>query len=424
MISPFSKTRWTALAEDLRLGVDSLWAHRLRALLTMLGMVFGVAAVVSMLSIGAGAERRVLAGIEQMGLRNLIVEARRGDAFAQMQRMRSLAPALRLHDLDALRDILEGVAASSPGKTFIPRKMTPRPERESPAVLGIAVPYEAIAHLRLQSGRFFTNEEDEAAAPVCVLGHAARANLFGAREAIGQYVRIDEQWLRVIGVAQPRLDAAPESEELRTEDANNIIYVPIRSASLRFEDPRGGLADEIDRIYLQLQPGVAAAGAARTARAVLDAAHHRAGDVSVVVPAELLAQAQRTRRIFDLVMGALASISLLVGGIGIMNIMLASILERTREIGIRRALGARRQDITRQFLTEAVLIALAGGLLGILLGFAMSRLIAWAAGWSTVVSPSSIVLAFVVSVSVGLVAGLVPAAKAAQLDPVEAMRNE
>ena len=180
----------------------------------------------------------------------------------------------------------------------------------------------------------------------------------------------------------------------------------------------------MDGIYLQLGPDVDSVAAAEVVRGVLDTTHRKASDFSVIVPAELLAQEQKTRRVFGVVMVALASISLLVGGIGIMNIMLASILERTREIGIRRALGARQKDIVRQFLTEAVLISFVGGLIGILFGSGISKVIAVFAGWSTIVTAASILLAFAVSVSVGLVFGIFPATKAARLDPVEAIRYE
>jgi putative ABC transport system permease protein len=184
------------------------------------------------------------------------------------------------------------------------------------------------------------------------------------------------------------------------------------------------MKDEVDGLYLHLASADTSATDAEVVRGILNSSHHDAGDFSVIVPAELLAQQKRTEQLFNTVMVAIASISLLVGGIGIMNIMLAAILERTREIGVRRAIGARRWDIIRQFVIEATLISFAGGLLGVVLGFAMSQLIAWLAGWSTVVTIESILLAFLVSISVGLIFGIYPAVKAARLDPVEAIRYE
>jgi putative ABC transport system permease protein len=193
---------------------------------------------------------------------------------------------------------------------------------------------------------------------------------------------------------------------------------------LRLEDSYSDVRDEIDGIYLAMSDKSNISEAAQVIRAVLDSSHHGADDYSVIVPAELLAQQKRTEQMFNTVMVAIASISLLVGGIGIMNIMLASILERTREIGLRRAVGARQADIIRQFVVEAMMISFAGGTIGVIFGFFISRVIAWLAGWSTIVTFSSIALAFLVSISVGLVFGIYPASKAARLDPVEAIRYE
>jgi len=273
-------------------------------------------------------------------------------------------------------------------------------------------------------GRFFAQDEDDRAAPVCLLGEGAKTNLFGYDEALGKYVKVNEQWYRVIGVVGPQISAQTEMSGIPTQDRNNLIYVPLYSAIFRTEDNMSWMKDEIDGLYLQMEPQADSVSAADVVRGILNVAHRSAGDFSVIVPAELLAEQRRTQRIFDMVMVAIASISLLVGGIGIMNIMLASILERTREIGIRRALGARQKDIIRQFLIEATLISFVGGLMGIAFGFGMSRLIAMLAGWSTIVTATSIILAFLVSVSVGLVFGIYPAKKAARLDPVEAIRYE
>jgi putative ABC transport system permease protein len=213
-------------------------------------------------------------------------------------------------------------------------------------------------------------------------------------------------------------------EGVGVTDMNNLVYVPVSAALLRLEDNKSGYKDEIDGIYMQLASSDLSLPTADVVRSILNTTHRGESDFSVVVPAELLAEQRRTQRIFDTVMVAIASISLLVGGIGIMNIMLASILERTREIGVRRALGARQRDIIRQFLIEAILISFVGGVMGIAFGFGISYLISWLAGWRTIVTPVSVIVAFVVSVSVGLIFGIYPARKAALLDPVEAIRYE
>jgi len=412
------------LLPDLTQGLENLLSHKLRSLLTMLGMIFGVAAVVSMLSIGAGAQQKVMAFIEQVGVRNLIVEARDASNWQQMQKVRRTSPGLTLLDYETIRNNLSGVQEGTPRKRFTPSKVQPKPQLDVPAVYGVQPGYLSIAGLKITEGRFFTASEDAGSAPVCVLGAGAKDSLFGASRAVGEYIKLDEQWFQVVGVASPQLAAQGDLPGAASEDQNNLIYAPLNAVLFRVADSQNWFKDEIDGIYLNLVSADESSSKAQVVRGILNSSHHNTGDFSVIVPAELLAERRRTEQLFNTVMVAIASISLLVGGIGIMNIMLAAILERTREIGVRRAVGATQKDITRQFVIEAVLISFAGGLLGIVLGFGMSELIAWFAGWSTVVTFPSILLAFVVSISVGLVFGIYPAMKAARLDPVEAIRYE
>jgi putative ABC transport system permease protein len=409
---------------DLQLGWQNLLLHRLRSLLTMLGMIFGVAAVVSMLSIGAGARQKVMAMIEQMGVHNLIIEAKETTEWQAHQKVRKISQGLTFQDYRVLRDDLSDVVAGTPRKRMTPSKTLPKSQLDPPTIYGVDPVYMNIAGLNVLQGRFFTDNEQTRAAPVCVLGAAARSSLFGSADPVGQYVKANETWFRVIGVVSPQLSSQTEVAGVPSQDANNIMYVPLNSAILRLEDNYSDVRDEIDGIYLNVRESADMSSVAQVVRAILDSSHHSAGDFSVIVPAELLAEQRRTERLFNAVMVAIASISLLVGGIGIMNIMLASILERTREIGVRRAVGARQRDIIRQFVVEAVLISFMGGSFGIAFGFIMSRLIAWLAGWSTIVTATSILLAFLVSITVGLVFGIYPAVKAARLDPVEAIRYE
>jgi putative ABC transport system permease protein len=409
---------------DVQLGVQNLMLHGLRSLLTMLGMIFGVAAVVAMLSIGAGARQKVMALIEQMGVHNLIVEAKETTELQAHQKVRKISPGLTLQDYRIIRDDVEGIVDATPRKRLTPQKILPKSQRDMPVVFGVNPTYQRIAGLTVLSGVFFSQSEDDQGAPVCVLGAAARWNLFGAANPIGQYVKVNEQWLSVIGVVGPLLSSQGDSSSSSSSDVNNNIYIPLKSFMLRLEDSYSDVRDEIDGIYLAMNDKSNISEAAQVTRAVLDSSHRGADDYSVIVPAELLAQQKRTEQMFNTVMVAIASISLLVGGIGIMNIMLASILERTREIGLRRAVGARQSDIIRQFVVEAMMISFVGGTIGVIFGFFISRVIAWLAGWSTIVTFSSIALAFLVSISVGLVFGIYPATKAARLDPVEAIRYE
>jgi len=411
-------------ARDAQLGMQNLLLHGLRSLLTMMGMIFGVAAVVAMLSIGAGARQKVMALIEQMGVHNLIVEAKETMEWQAHQKIRKISPGLTFSDYRVILDDVSDVQASTPRKRMTPTKTIPKAQQEIPTIYGVDASYQQIAGLHLLNGRFLNQQDEDQASAVCVLGIAARWSLFGDANAIGQYIKVNEQWLRVIGVVSPQLSAPAETPGVPSMDTNNLIYVPLNASIFRLEDSYSDRRDEIDGIYLNFKQGANMSQAAQVVRAILDGSHHGATDFSVVVPAELLAEQQRTERLFNAVMVAIASISLVVGGIGIMNIMLASVSERTREIGLRRAVGARQSDIVRQFVVEATTISFAGGSIGVMFGFLLSRLIAWLAGWSTIVTASSIALAFLVSISVGLLFGIYPAMKAARLDPVEAIRHE
>ena len=417
-------TAANAWLPDLRRSVDNLLLHKLRSLLTMLGMIFGVAAVLSMLSIGAGAQQQVMAFIEDLGVRNLIVEAKETTDRQVWAKVRQQSPGLSFRDVRAMQASVAGVDALSPRKRFTPTKLVPKSQGDTPVVYGIDPNYLSIGGLRVTGGRFFTAEEAAHADAMCVLGEAARLNLFGVDDPIGRYVKVNEQWFHIVGLAGPQAVAQGDVAGVPAQDRNNVIYVPTAAAILRLEDNNSSIRDEIDGVYIRVKPDADVTAAAATVRGILSASHRGADDYALVVPAELLAEQQRTKRIFDIVMVALASISLLVGGIGIMNIMLASVLERTREIGIRRAIGARRTDIVRQFVMETTLIAVAGGTVGLLVGASLSRAIASFAGWSTIISSGSLALAFSVSVLIGLVSGVYPAMKASRLDPVEALHYE
>ncbi len=412
------------LTPELKQGLENLRAHKLRSLLTMLGMIFGVGAVVAMLSIGAGARQEVIAFIEQLGVRNILVEAREAPDRQTLQRVRKMSAGLSFLDLRAIEATIDGLAATSGRKRLMPTKLLPKPQGDMPVVYGVAPAYAGLAALRTPAGRFLDAHDEETAAAVAVLGQAAAAALFGAEDPVGRFVKVNEVWFEVVGVAGPQVTVQTDVAGLPAQDRNNVIYVPLMAAILRLEDAQSSLKDEIDGIYLSLTPSADVSATGTLVRGLLDALHRSAGDFSVIVPAELLAEQQRTRRIFEVVMVAIASISLLVGGIGIMNIMLASVLERTREIGVRRAVGARRLDIIRQFLAETTLITTTGGVLGILLGLGLSELVAYFAGWSTIITVTSVVVAFVVSVTVGLVFGVYPAVRAARLDPVLALHYE
>jgi putative ABC transport system permease protein len=338
--------------------------------------------------------------------------------------VRKLSSGLSFRDLRMIESSLDGIAAITARKRFVPAKLLPKPYGDMPVVYGVAPAYQAIASLTLATGRFFTKEEADSAASVAVLGQAAAAGFFGSEDPVGRFIKVNDTWYRVIGVSRPQIAVQGESGGLPAQDSNNLIYVPLASAILRIEDSRAYYKDEIDGIYIGMAADDRVAAAGVLVRGLLDATHNNAGDFSIIVPAELLAQQQRTKRLFEFVMVAIASISLLVGGIGIMNIMLASVMERTREIGVRRAVGARKIDVIRQFLIETTLITVSGGAAGTVVGVSLSRFVAYFAGWSTIVTVSSVVIATLVSVTVGIIFGLYPAVRAAKLDPVASLHYE
>jgi putative ABC transport system permease protein len=414
----------TSYLPELYMGFSSLLVHKLRSLLTMLGMIFGVGAVVAMLSITAGAQKEMISYIDLLGVNNIIVEAKEAVDPNELQARRAISQGLTFRDFRAISENVQGIEALTPRKRFKPQKVLPKTSQEMPLLIGVLSNFAQINSLKLVAGRFFSEDENQRSAPVCVLGETAKVNLLGFEDAIGRYVKVNDLWLQVIGVLSQQATADTDVEGMESANRNNMIISPLNTVMRRFEDNTSFLKDEIDGIYMKVANGTDSIETSNVVSAILSATHKDAGDFTVVVPAGLLKQRQQTQMIFSVVMICIAGISLLVGGIGIMNIMLATVLERTREIGVRRAIGARQADIIRQFLTEAVLISIVGGLIGIAFGFSLSRVIATLAGWSTEVTSTSIAVAFGVSVSIGLLFGIYPAVQAAKLDPIEAIRYE
>jgi putative ABC transport system permease protein len=412
------------LLPEIFMGLNSLLVHKLRSLLTMLGIIFGVGSVVAMLAITAGTQKEIMASIDQLGVNNILIEAKEAVDRNELQARRQISPGLTFRDYRAIAENVPGLAAITPRKRFKPMKVLPKTSAEPPTLIGVDPSYLEIQNLKVVEGRWFTDEENRESTPVCVLGESAKVNLLGYDPAVGKYVKVNDTWLQVVGILASQSTMDVEVEGLEVINRNNLVIAPLNTVMRRFEDNNSYLKDEIDGIYIKVKDGTDSIETSGVVTAILAAAHKDAGDFTVVVPAGVLEQKKRVQNIFTIVMICIAGISLLVGGIGIMNIMLATVLERTREIGIRRAIGARQRDIVRQFLTEAILISILGGLMGIAFGFSLSWIIAAAAGWATVVTTTSIVVAFGVSVGIGVMFGAYPAVQAAKLDPIEAIRYE
>jgi putative ABC transport system permease protein len=404
--------------ESLALAFDSLRAHRLRSFLTMLGVVFGVGAVIAMLSIGAGAEQQSLATISRLGLHNVIVTAKTMREET-LREARAKSPGLTFRDAEALAEAIPGVALVAPQVKIEPRRLFAENEVLSSGfeVIGVEPRYAELVKVDLAEGRFLDPRDGREHAQVAVIGSRLRRDLFGGRPARGGPNKVDDLWLEVIGV----LAADPGGGQAIGADAGRV-YVPIETAQRKFEQKL--LASPLSRIVVKLKEADGGQRAAAQIDALLERLHGGVDDYELIVPEALLAESRRTQQLFNLVMGCIAGISLLVGGIGIMNILLASILERTREIGVRRAVGAKRQDILRQFLLEAFALSASGGLVGVVLGIAIAKAIAASAGWPTLVQPWAILLSTGVALAVGLASGIYPALRAAKLDPIEALRHE
>jgi len=409
---------------DLGLAGLNLLSQKTRTLLTALGIIFGVGAVIGMLAIGAGARDESLRFIETLGVRNVLIESIPATSDAELQQRRRTTQGLNDRDVRIIEANLDGVNRVSARKTLHPTRFLPKPVRESPMLYGVRPSYAQIHNWNIDEGAIFTDADDASSAAVCVLGETAKTGLLGYEPAVGKYIKVEDTWLRVIGVLKEQVSSGSQNLASAAGDVNNRVYIPLNTILYRFWDMTGYLRDPLDGVDIQLKTGSDSVQAAKVAVAILNSTHHGAQDFTVTIPAELLAEQQRAQVIFTYVMVAIAAISLLVGGIGIMNIVLATVLERTREIGVRRAIGARRGDIVRQFLMESVLISIAGGTLGIAFGYFLSWFIAKAAEWKTIVTSSSILIAFGVSVGVGVVFGIYPALKASRIDPIEALRYE
>ncbi len=411
----------------MRTGVRSLRIHKLRSVLTVLGMVFGVASVISILAIGEGASHEVQAALRRLGPDRILVKSVRPPEAGEG----SGAPityGLKQVDLERIEALVPDLRAVAPSYQLPKDVHVGAREVEVPLVCTTPSFFD-IHQLELSRGRLLTSPDLEARANVAVLGADIARSLFGSTDPVGQEIKLGSGQYRVVGLLRPRASASAT-----LNDPNDSIFLPLTTGRLRLENviritgAGGRRYETVDLHEIGLcvrsidDPGKIDQQIAMLRR--LLAQEHPLSDYDVVVPYELLRQAEKNKQIFSLVLGSIAGISLLVGGIGIMNIMLATVTERTREIGIRRALGAKRRHVMVQFLVETVVLSAGGGVLGLGLGLAIPALVESLAQMKTVVTPKSLALALGISVVVGVVFGLYPARRAAYMDPVEALRYE
>jgi putative ABC transport system permease protein len=424
------------LDRTVRLGLKSLWLHRLRSLLTMLGIVFGVCSVIAMLAIGEGASHEAQEQIKNLGSQNIILRSIKPPEEQKVvsgNQSFALDYGLTYPDIKRIKATIPGVTVVVPGR-IIREYAWNVSRRVDCEIVGTVPWYPQMRNHRVVQGRFFSDLEMEECTSVCVLGAETAALLFPFTSPLGESVRVGGDYYRVVGVMDVQGKAAKGSETSSGNSqggAANRMYMPLSTSKTRFGETlikrRSGSFEaervELHEVTVKVIDRDEVLNVSLSIKDILDR-HHKKQDFEMIVPLELLKRAERTKQIFNIVLGSIAAISLLVGGIGIMNIMLASVTERTREIGIRRALGAKRHDIIIQFLVETVILSGSGGLLGVALGVAIPFLVTFFAGMVTIVTLWSPIIAFSISGLVGVVFGIYPAFRAANMDPVEALRHE
>ena len=421
-VHPDVRPRDLKWRDVVRIGIrEGLLAHKMRTLLTMLGVLFGVSAVIAMSSIGEGARREAIEQIRQMGANNVRVRAVQLEGQELMEARRKLSDGVTWADAKGIKEVVPTVEEAVPLKVV---EMDVRLGAKKPKgrIIATTPAYQKVANFFVDKGRFISKIDMKYCRPVCVLGKSIKKELFANEVAIDKRIRLGLAWYHVVGVMEGKDIPKGKIKAISTIDLNHDIYIPLTTAMKRVK--RNAERSEIDEISVMVRDGESVNETAEVVQSVIERRHHGVEDHQLVVPEELLRREQATQRIFNIVMGAIAGISLVVGGIGIMNIMLATVTERTKEIGTRRAVGACERDILKQFLTEAVVISLTGGLLGIAVGWSIAQTISVWAKWKTVVSLEAVVLGFGVSVGVGILFGIYPAWKAALQDPIQALRYE
>ncbi len=449
------------LLYNFDIAIEAIQRNKLRAFLTSLGIIFGVASVIAMLAIGTGAQQEVLAQMQLLGTNNVIIkpvleqfEGAVGESSNGQGETQKYSPGLTLHDLESIKDFVPEVEFISPEIIF-ETNFIRNARMRSGKVVGVNDEYFFISNFEIENGNNFTDIQIKNAEPVAIIGSDVRTKFFPGEEPIGKKIKVGNLWLTVIGVLEKKELSTENIESLGIRNYNLDIFMPATTLLLRFKNralvtkddidaSAGGLGgrvvffggggeeeeevntnyNQLDKLIVRVTDSKFSVSIADVLSRMLKRRHNAVVDFEIIVPEQLLAQEQRTKRIFNIVLSSIASISLIVGGIGIMNIMLASVVERYREIGVRMAVGAQKKDIELQFLTEALAISITGGVIGIILGMAFSFAIELTAGISTIVTPSSIIISFGVALIIGVVFGYFPAKRAAQQDPVHALRHE
>ena len=440
---------------NFTIALEAILANKIRSLLTGLGIIFGVAAVIAMIAIGQGAKQEILSQLDLIGVNNIVItpvfEQSEGDTQSDEAEIKTetkkFSKGLDLGDALSLSKVIPNISGSSP-EIIVNINAIYDGKFRSTKLIGIGPDYFGISNIDIDNGQNFSAYQLENAQAVCIIGSGIEKRLFIGKDPIGKHIKCGDKWLKVIGVTKEKIITDKSMENLGIRNYNMDIYTPLNTILVRYEN-RSILAAErsnsmsgdgffisegsdetiknyhqLDRLVIQVNDAEQLSATADVINRLLKRKHNNVVDYEISIPIQLLQQQQDTKEIFNFVLSAIAGISLLVGGIGIMNIMLASVLERTKEIGTRLAIGAKKQDIITQFLFEAVLISLSGGIIGVFLGILSSVFISKFTDIETVVSYGSVVLSFGVATSIGLIFGISPAKKAASQNPIESLRYE
>lgn len=449
------------LLANLLIAIDAVIANRIRSLLTALGIIFGVAAVIAMLAIGNGAQQEILNQIKLVGVNNIVIKPiieqkdEKVNEKVGKKEKKKFSPGLTVRDVQSIHETIPTLTQVSP-EIILDTYVIRNGFRRSAKLVGVDPAYFTIYDFQLSDGALFSEEQRRTGSPVCIIGSALKSRFFPKENPVGKTMKVGTHWLTIIGVLKERTVSQASINKLGIRDFNMDVYAPlqtvlvryrnrdlvttegIRLAAMRSQGNSNGNAQnasteneqekknyhQLDRLVLQVDQTQKLQATAEIISRMLKRRHYDVVDYEIEIPELLLKQQQRTNDIFNYVLGAIAGISLLVGGIGIMNIMLASVLERIKEIGLRLAIGARKSDVVQQFLFEAVMISVSGGIIGVVLGVVFAYLVSSFANIPTIISFTSIVLSFGVAATVGLIFGIAPARKAAQQDPIASLRYE
>jgi ABC-type antimicrobial peptide transport system, permease component len=445
--------------EIIKVALEAVFANRSRSILTALGIIFGVAAVIAMMAIGKGAQQEILDQMKMVGVNNIIIQSKydksasksTDDSSSEKEEKNDFSSGLTMLDAESVSEIIPTVANISPEVSYESAIISDG-KRRNTKIIGVLPAYFKVLNLTLEAGSMFTERQIDGGAPVCIIGSGVKTVFFPLENPIGKNIKCGNVWLTIVGVLESPYMEMKSRESLWISDNSYNIFAPINTVLLRFKD-RTQLSEteerteirmsgnsmsissstrnddddnyhQLDRIVVQVDESGNLAATTEILSRMMLRRHHGVADFEVVVPELLLKQEQRTKDIFNIVLGAIAGISLLVGGIGIMNIMLASVMERIREIGVRRSIGATKRDIVLQFLAESIFISITGGILGIILGVVMAIVIQRTTDILTIVSAASVFISFGVSVGVGIIFGYLPAKRAAEQDPVTSLRHD